>query len=412
MTDRGTPKSWERIQLGKVATVERGISWSREQESAVPLGGALPVVRIGNVQQAGFRMDNTLYLREVSERERAHRTIGPSTLVMVGSNGNRDRVGNVFLATPQVTGHLLASFLISINASECVSERFLAACLRSDRNQSRITEATAGSTGLKNLSLGWLRGLNLDVPPLPEQRAIAAILDSIDEAIERAEEVIAATEELRKALLQDLLTHGVPGWHKEWKHVPGIGTIPADWEVTNVGTIARFASGSGMPASEFNPKSTLNPIPVYGGNGISGYTSAPLVQEPVVVIGRVGQKCGSVHHTNNPAWITDNALYSKGLLRDTSIPFLALLLERSRLNDIRNRNDLPLLNQSIVHGVMMAIPNNTEQDAIMSLANTVEMCCGEERAILAEVRFIKQAVSEALLSGRVRVVVSVGVAGG
>ena len=52
------------------------------------------------------------------------------------------------------------------------------------------------------------------------------MLDSIDEAIERTEAVIAATETLRDSLLHELLTRGVPGWHTEWKDVPGIGTIP------------------------------------------------------------------------------------------------------------------------------------------------------------------------------------------
>ena len=73
------------------------------------------------------------------------------------------------------------------------------------------------------------------LPPLAEQRAIAAVLDSIDEAIERTEAVIAATEQLRDSLLHELLTHGVPGWHTEWKEVSGLGTIPADWEVARLG---------------------------------------------------------------------------------------------------------------------------------------------------------------------------------
>ena len=74
------------------------------------------------------------------------------------------------------------------------------------------------------------RSVPVLLPPLPEQRAIANVLDSIDAAIERTEAVIAATETLRDSLLHELLTRGVPGWHTEWKDVPGIGTIPADWE--------------------------------------------------------------------------------------------------------------------------------------------------------------------------------------
>ena len=71
----------------------------------------------------------------------------------------------------------------------------------------------------------------------PKQRAIAAVLDSIDEAIERTDAVIAATERLRDALLHELLTRGVPGWHSEWKEAPGIGTIPACWEVVRLGDV-------------------------------------------------------------------------------------------------------------------------------------------------------------------------------
>ena len=82
-------------------------------------------------------------------------------------------------------------------------------------------------------------------PPIPEQRAIAAVLDSIDEAIERTDAVIAATEQLRDSLLHELLTRGVRGWHTEWKDVPGLGTIPADWEVARLGESTTHV-GSGV----------------------------------------------------------------------------------------------------------------------------------------------------------------------
>ena len=81
------------------------------------------------------------------------------------------------------------------------------------------------------------------LPPLPEQRAIAAVLDTIDDSIERTEAVIAATEQLRDSLLHQLLTRGVPGWHSEWKNVPGLGTIPADWEVVRLGEVAEVQTG-------------------------------------------------------------------------------------------------------------------------------------------------------------------------
>ena len=81
------------------------------------------------------------------------------------------------------------------------------------------------------------------LPPLPEQRAIAAVLDSIDDSIERTDAVIEATEQLRDSLLHELLTRGVPGWHTAWKDVTGLGAIPADWEVVRLGEVAEVQTG-------------------------------------------------------------------------------------------------------------------------------------------------------------------------
>ena len=70
------------------------------------------------------------------------------------------------------------------------------------------------------------------------------MLDSIDEAIERTEEVIATTERLRDALLHDLLSRGLPGRHTEWKEVRGLGAIPAAWDVVRLGEVCEVVGGA------------------------------------------------------------------------------------------------------------------------------------------------------------------------
>ena len=103
-------------------------------------------------------------------------------------------------------------------------------------------------TTIQGVSRDDVISLSILLPPLAEQRAIAAVLDSIDEAIERTAAVIAATEQLRDSLLHELLTRGVPGWHSEWKNVPGLGTIPADWEVVRLGDVIESATyGTNAP---------------------------------------------------------------------------------------------------------------------------------------------------------------------
>ena len=98
-------------------------------------------------------------------------------------------------------------------------------------------------TTIQGISREDVASLPILLPPLAEQRAITAVLDSIDEAIERTEAVIAATERLRDSLLHELLTRGVPGWHSEWREVPGIGTIPACWDVLRLEEVAEVERG-------------------------------------------------------------------------------------------------------------------------------------------------------------------------
>ena len=96
----------------------------------------------------------------------------------------------------------------------------------------RIGEGTVHRR--KSISFKRLGRLTFAVPPVEEQRRTLAVLDAIDEAIERTEAVISATERLRDALLHELLTRGVPGWHTQWRTVPGLGSIPADWQVVRL----------------------------------------------------------------------------------------------------------------------------------------------------------------------------------
>jgi type I restriction enzyme S subunit len=71
--------------------------------------------------------------------------------------------------------------------------------------------------GRAGLNLNLIRQIPLVIPRLlTEQRAIGAALDAIDAAIEKTEQVIEAMEALRRALVQDLLSRGVPGRHREW----------------------------------------------------------------------------------------------------------------------------------------------------------------------------------------------------
>ncbi len=96
-----------------------------------------------------------------------------------------------------------------------------------------------------------------------------------------------------------------------------------------VGEIAKFTSGRGIRVSDLPKTPTdTSQIPVFGGNGISGYTDAAMARtsEPTVVVGRVGQFCGVTSMTAGPCWITDNALFPAEMSPEVHPEFLAICL--------------------------------------------------------------------------------------
>ena len=133
--------------------------------------------------------------------------------------------------------------------------RLLARALASRASAQEFSRIANGVTRF-GLTLGYYTQSSHPPPcPCRSSGLSLAVLDSIDEAIERTEAVIAATERLRDALLHELLTRGVPGWHSEWKHAPGIGTIPASWEVVRLGDVCSPPEyGATAAAIPFDPE--------------------------------------------------------------------------------------------------------------------------------------------------------------
>ena len=146
----------------------------------------------------------------------------------------RGTIGKVAYVPKRLAGANITANLLRISPKrEVVFPRWLKYVLLGLQFQ-RLLEAITSRTTINTITSPEIKALSLLLPPLAEQRAIAAVLDSIDEAIERTEEVIAATERLRDALLHELLTRGLPGHHTAWRDVPGLGAIPACWEVVRL----------------------------------------------------------------------------------------------------------------------------------------------------------------------------------
>ena len=226
--DPQVPDGWQGVRLGDVATMSQGGTPRKKLpeyfDGHIPFvtGADLTEFRIGRSNARSF-----LTIEGFNSGDTA--VCEPGTLLLA----TRTAVGLAGIAT-EVMG--ASQDITCLAANGRVDSEYLC---RSLLQSAQSLRRRARGTTIQGISREDVSSLPILLPPLPEQRAIAAVLDSIDEAIERTEAVIAATERLRDALLHELLTRGVPGWHSEWKEAPGIGTIPACWEVVRLGEILK-----------------------------------------------------------------------------------------------------------------------------------------------------------------------------
>jgi type I restriction enzyme, S subunit len=112
-----------------------------------------------------------------------------------------------------------------------------------------------GGDARGKLTKSILERLPLVTPPVAEQWKIAAILRSVQDAMEQEENLVALTGELKKALLKKLFTDGLR--HEPQKQTE-LGPIPKSWEFVQLGSIAELINGFAFKSEDYVPEGVLN----------------------------------------------------------------------------------------------------------------------------------------------------------
>ena len=290
---------------------------------------------------------------------------------------------------------------------------------RFDRLHSHAMRGIAG-TKMPRTSWRHLRGFRLPLPRMPEQLAIAAVLDAIDEAIERTEEVIAVTERLRDALLHELLTRGVPGWHTQWKDAPGIGTVPAAWEVVRLGDVCEPAQyGAAAAARPFDPS-----LPRYV--RITDLTEDgrlraddPCSADPSHIVGyelepgdllfaRSGATVGKtfLYRTKDGPCVYAGYLIRFRPHPDAALPrFLDLYTHsfhyRRWVASMLRAGAQPNINATEYSSLPIFLPSLHEQEVIAAVLDAIDHAIGQIRSERDSLTTIKSSAADALLTGQV-----------
>jgi len=141
--------------------------------------------------------------------------------------------------------------------------------------------------------------------------------------------LIRKLEEYRKSLINEAVTKGLnPDVPMKDSGVEWLGEIPVDWEVCKLKHVVNMQSGNFIQATEIDVEGVY---PVYGGNGIRGFTQKFNLEGNYVLIGRQGALCGNINFASSKFWATEHAIVVYPL-KETDLLYLKELLRIMNLN--------------------------------------------------------------------------------
>jgi type I restriction enzyme S subunit len=264
---------------------------------------------------------------------------------------------------------------------------------------------------LKHLDIQMVKNTKIPLPPLNEQRAIAEILFTVDEAIQKIDEIITKTERLKKGLMQELLTKGIG--HKEFKNTE-IGRIPKEWEVVKLGDkeLVEIIMGQSPPSSTYNREG--KGLPFLQGKMEFGdiypspimYCSQPIkIAEPNDILISVRAPVGDVNIAPYKLCIGRGLAAIRFNLNRASHWFYFYYFQKIKnfLENLGKGSTFKAITKEDLENLKVPYPPLCEQQKIAEILSTLDKRLEIERKEKAKLERIKQGLMDLLLTGKVRV---------
>ena len=311
-----------------------------------------------------------------------------------------ERSGLVTIGKSGVVG----STFSKISLSNELDSQF---CFYFLQNQYSWIQNRRTGTGVPHVAKDLPKILDISYPSsLIEQQEIARILITLDNTIKKTEQLIAKYKNIKQGLMHDLLNYGIdengairnPQTHT-FVEKKGL-MVPEEWEVDSLGScFDNFKSGINITAENiFN----IAHYPVYGGNGLRGYTNNYTHSGKYVLIGRQGALCGNINVVTGENYISEHAIAVQTNTRN-DIDYWYYKLDYMNLNQYSAQSAQPGLAVEKLIKLIVCIPQRHEQEKISQILNKQDSLIESEQTNLTKLQKLKQGLMADLLTGKVKV---------
>lgn len=263
----------------------------------------------------------------------------------------------------------------------------------------------------KAISFATLEKLTIALPPIHEQRRIAEVLSSVDEAIAATRAVIEQTRKVKQGVLERLLTKGIG--HTRFKQTE-IGEIPEGWETRALGDLAEFVNGRGFKPEEWS-ETGLPIIRIQNLNGGSEFNYFNGTYHPKLKVeqgdllfawsGSRGTSFGP-HIWNGPKGLLNYHTWrvAVGSPKDRDFLYFALLAITKKIErDSHGASALVHMQKAYVVDYLIPYPPESERASICKILSEIDRSINRQATELERLISIKSALMSDLLTGRKRV---------
>ena len=348
--------------LSSVSEVIRGVTFSKAEGATTLSDDRLPVIRAGSIQQSLLLDEGQIWIP--AKKIKPNQMIRENDIVMCTSSGSSDLVGKCAKSTQDWAGSF-GAFCAGIRADEskCSSSylyHFL--CSPHFRNWTK----TSSGANIKNIRASELAAFEIPLPPLEEQKRIAAILDKADAIRRKRQQAIDLTDQLLRSVFLDMFGDPV--------------TNPKGWEIQKLKDIARIQIGpfgtqlhkedyveDGIPL--VNPKHIVDGKVVPANKlTITELKHDELPEyhlaESDIIMGRRGEmgRCALITKREN-GWLCGTGSlfirpHNKGVFSEYLYALLSGPTIKAHLESESLGATMPNLNKGIVGNIDIPVPNN------------------------------------------------------
>ena len=402
------PEGWNQRKLDDVAELIGGSTPSKAVsdywDGEIPWATPSDITSLS--ASANYIYNTSSKITKLALEETSVRLLNPGSVLMT----SRATIGEVVInMVPMATNQGFCNFI----PNSSINAEYLTNWLKFSKKE--LKRLAAGSTFLE-ISKKTLKNIEIDLPPLSEQIKIAAILSSVDDAIQATQAVIEQSGRVKQGLLQQLLTRGIG--HTRFKQTE-IGEIPYGWEICDLAQVANV-----IDCKHRTPKYTDQGYPVIRPRDVkegilefSGCLRIPqdeyedLIENHCPLSGDVVYSrnatfgIASIVDTDRPFAIGQDVCIITGIHMCGEILFYLLnsRVVRKQLDSLSAGSTFKRINLKDIRRFKVPLIPKAEQGEIVAIADSLSEYLRATNLELDQLIQTKRGLMQDLLTGRVRV---------